>query len=71
MSKGVKQPDGSVCYTGPTCKKHGSHTRWVAQKATAAPPEWWQDAYNDELQGTTNFLKETGLSAELKHPWVA
>lgn len=69
MSKGVKQPDGSVCYTGPSCSRHGAHNRWVEMKSTAAPPDWWEESYNDELQGTENFLKETGLSAKAKHPW--
>lgn len=36
MAKGIRQPDGSYCYSGPTCKRHGAHNKTVQQSTAAA-----------------------------------
>jgi len=32
MSKGIPQPDGTNCYSGPTCRKHGAYNASVLNK---------------------------------------
>lgn len=81
MGNKVLQPDGTYCYSGPSCKKHGtkSLTKKLVQLIDSKPvswrtrkplPEWvTEKTLIEEQEEATNFYQPTGLKSPLHIPY--